>query len=119
MLTDSLSLQSEHHSVGIQTCGPIFNGYFQCCEIVDDEERVGGLITSPAQIMRQFSFAEKMHVLGWTGKDRFLEDEDTLTRCVVRYHHFLDLMASSPGKFAVPTLDIDLAWHTHQLLSLS
>lgn len=26
-------------------------------------------------------------------------------------------MASSPRDFLVPTLDIDLAWHTHQLMS--
>lgn len=25
-------------------------------------------------------------------------------------------MSSSPGDFFVPTLDIDLAWHTHQLM---
>ena len=30
---------------------------------------------------------------------------------------FLDLMASSPASFFVPTLDIDLAWHTHQLMA--
>jgi hypothetical protein len=28
---------------------------------------------------------------------------------------FLDLMASSSSSFFVPTIDIDLAWHTHQL----
>jgi hypothetical protein len=28
---------------------------------------------------------------------------------------FLDLIASSLSSFLVPTLDIDLAWHTHQL----
>ena len=26
-------------------------------------------------------------------------------------------MASSPGTIFVPTLDIDLVWHTHQLIS--
>ena len=26
-------------------------------------------------------------------------------------------MASTPGAFLVPTLDIDLAWHTHQLMA--
>jgi hypothetical protein len=26
-------------------------------------------------------------------------------------------MASSPATFFVPTLDIDLVWHTHQLIS--
>lgn len=30
---------------------------------------------------------------------------------------FLDLMASSPASFFVPTLDIDLVWHTHQLFA--
>jgi hypothetical protein len=29
---------------------------------------------------------------------------------------FLDLMSSSPVSFFVPTLDIDLVWHTHQLM---
>jgi hypothetical protein len=27
------------------------------------------------------------------------------------------MMADSPGSFLVPTLDIDLAWHTHQLMA--
>ena len=31
------------------------------------------------------------------------------------FYRFLDLMASTPGLFLVPTLDIDLAWHTHQM----
>lgn len=30
---------------------------------------------------------------------------------------FLDLMSSSPASFFVPTLDIDLVWHTHQLMA--
>ncbi|SJL02687.1 uncharacterized protein ARMOST_06021 [Armillaria ostoyae] len=30
---------------------------------------------------------------------------------------FLDLMSSSPAGFFVPTLDIDLVWHTHQLMA--
>jgi hypothetical protein len=32
-------------------------------------------------------------------------------------YSFLDLMTSNVG-FYVPTLDIDLVWHTHQLNSL-
>ena len=31
---------------------------------------------------------------------------------------FLDLMSSSPASFFVPTLDIDLVWHTHQLMNV-
>jgi hypothetical protein len=50
------------------------------------------------------SFIEKIVRPGWTEAGRFEEDNDTLTRCVVRYHHFLDLMASTRGKFIEPTL---------------
>ncbi|KAG8971610.1 hypothetical protein FRC05_010956 [Tulasnella sp. 425] len=67
-------------------------------------------------VIRQMGFIEKMVNLGFTEPGRWEEDNDTLTRCVVRYHHFLDLMSAMPGNFVVPTLDIDLAWHTHQLL---
>lgn len=45
-----------------------------------------------------------MAQLGFTEPGRWEDDNDTLTRCVVRYHHFLDLMSSAAGKFAVPTL---------------
>lgn len=50
------------------------------------------------------NFVEKMVNLGFTEQGRWEEDHDSLTRCVVRYHHFLDLMASTPGNFVVPTL---------------
>lgn len=50
------------------------------------------------------NFVEKMVHLGFTEQARWEDDHDTLTRCVVRYHHFLDLMAFSPGNFVVPTL---------------
>ncbi|KAG8966995.1 hypothetical protein FRC05_002309 [Tulasnella sp. 425] len=55
-------------------------------------------------VLRQMNFVGKMVNLGFTEQARWEEDRDTLTRCVVRYHHFLDLMASAPGNFAVPTL---------------
>ncbi|KAK0189741.1 hypothetical protein F5146DRAFT_1052324 [Armillaria mellea] len=68
-------------------------------------------------VLRQGSFVEKMHKLGWTEQDFFSssEDEVVLKHCTARYHAFLDLMSSSPTGFFVPTLDIDLVWHTHQL----
>ncbi|KAG9043028.1 hypothetical protein FS837_010120 [Tulasnella sp. UAMH 9824] len=50
------------------------------------------------------NFIDKMANLGFTEQARWEDDHDTLTRCVVRYHHFLDLMASTPGNFVVPTL---------------
>ncbi|GAA6053304.1 hypothetical protein JCM3770_006675 [Rhodotorula araucariae] len=68
-------------------------------------------------VLRQGSFIDKMHGLGWTDPARFGLDDTLLKRCMARYHAFMDLMASSPSSFFVPTLDIDLAWHTHQLKS--
>ncbi|KAG8914659.1 hypothetical protein FRC00_011745, partial [Tulasnella sp. 408] len=55
-------------------------------------------------VIRQMNFVDKMVQLGFTETDRWEDDHDTLTRCVVRYHHFLDFMSSTAGKFAVPTL---------------
>ncbi|KAK0447632.1 hypothetical protein EV421DRAFT_1706368 [Armillaria borealis] len=70
-------------------------------------------------VLRQGSFVDKMHKLGWTEPDFFSssEDEVALKHCTARYHAFLDLMSSSPAGFFVPTLDIDLVWHTHQLMA--
>ncbi|EIW76441.1 hypothetical protein CONPUDRAFT_158469 [Coniophora puteana RWD-64-598 SS2] len=56
------------------------------------------------------SFIEKMHDLEWIRPGFFDAQEDQLRR-------FLGLMAESPASFFVPTLDIDLAWHTHQLMA--
>ncbi|KAI5476686.1 hypothetical protein MNV49_007400 [Pseudohyphozyma bogoriensis] len=67
-------------------------------------------------VLRQGTFIQKMVDLGWTRTGRFDEEDDTvLKRSVARYHAFLDLISSMPSTFCVPTLDIDLAWHSHQL----
>ncbi|KAF7304479.1 hypothetical protein HMN09_00850200 [Mycena chlorophos] len=68
-------------------------------------------------VLRQGGFVSKMHRLGWTKPGAFdsHEDEVALLHVVARYHAFLDLMSASPQEFLVPTLDIDLGWHTHQL----
>ncbi|KAG8809141.1 hypothetical protein FRC17_003599 [Serendipita sp. 399] len=57
--------------------------------------------------------------LGWTRPRRFdlIHESAPLVRSIARYHAFLDLMAQYSNTFFVPTLDIDLAWHTHQLKS--
>ncbi|KAK7035892.1 hypothetical protein R3P38DRAFT_3484110 [Favolaschia claudopus] len=70
-------------------------------------------------ILRQGSFVTKMHELEWTKPGFFdnAEDEIALQHAIARYHAFLDLMSSSPASFFVPTLDIDLVWHTHQLMA--
>ncbi|KAG1808580.1 uncharacterized protein BJ212DRAFT_1381845 [Suillus subaureus] len=70
-------------------------------------------------VLRQASFVEKMDNLGWTEPGYFVNEVDTvvLQHCTARYHAFLNIMAESPASFFVPTLDIDLAWHTHQLMA--
>ncbi|KAF9644170.1 hypothetical protein BDM02DRAFT_3175056, partial [Thelephora ganbajun] len=69
-----------------------------------------------AAAMRQTKFTEKMYHLGWLNPGFFDNPEDVraLQHCVVRYYGFLTLIQSDISLF-VPTLDIDLAWHTHQL----
>ncbi|EPQ58878.1 hypothetical protein GLOTRDRAFT_125199 [Gloeophyllum trabeum ATCC 11539] len=68
-------------------------------------------------VLRQESFIDKMVALGWTDLAYFDSEQDELAlhHAVARYHAFLDLLATPPENFYVPTLDIDLAWHTHQL----
>ncbi|KAL0950339.1 hypothetical protein HGRIS_010309 [Hohenbuehelia grisea] len=69
-------------------------------------------------VLRQGSFTKKMHDLQWTKPGYFSSSVDAiaLQHAIARYHAFMDLMVV-PGAFLVPTLDIDLAWHTHQLMA--
>lgn len=70
-------------------------------------------------VLRQGTFVQKMADLQWTKEGFFDKEEDELAlqHAIARYHAFMDLLSSSPASFFVPTLDIDLAWHTHQLMS--
>lgn len=36
-------------------------------------------------------------------------------RAVNKYARFLQIAKENPRRMVVPTLDVDLAWHTHQL----
>jgi len=62
-------------------------------------------------VQRQAAFVDKMHLQLWI---RSPAAAGTLRRAVDRYDKFLRLFALYPGKMLVPTLDIDIAWHTHQ-----
>ncbi|CAH0057602.1 unnamed protein product [Clonostachys solani] len=62
-------------------------------------------------VKRQFAFVEKMHDHLWIRSPGL---EGTLERAINRYDEFLELMKREPGTMLVPTLDIDLVWHTHQ-----
>lgn len=63
-------------------------------------------------VIRQCSFIEKMHSIDWIHSPAATS---TMARLVQKYTRYIDIIASNPNHTAVPTLDVDLAWHTHQL----
>ena len=63
-------------------------------------------------VMRQGVFVEKMCKLDWLHSPSARE---TMSRLLTKYGRFMDIMRANPSQVAVPTLDVDLAWHTHQL----
>jgi hypothetical protein len=64
-----------------------------------------------AAVLRQSDFIEKMNFKLWI---RSPAVGDTLERAVARYEQFLQLIRVYRDVTLVPTLDIDLVWHTHQ-----
>ena len=62
-------------------------------------------------VQRQVSFVDKMHAQLWI---RSPAVDGTLQRAIDRYIKFLKLFKFYPNTMLVPTLDIDLVWHTHQ-----
>lgn len=63
-------------------------------------------------VIRQASFVSKMENIDWLHSPTVMETAD---RLINKYHVFVQIMIDNPMKMAVPTLDVDLAWHTHQL----
>jgi len=83
-----------------------------------------------AAILRQVPFTDKLYHLGWLNSEFFGTDEHervsyhcilryqgyVCTRVLAPYHvlivcgRFLSLIASLPGSFFVPSMDIDFAW---------
>ncbi|KAK0719288.1 hypothetical protein B0H67DRAFT_149849 [Lasiosphaeris hirsuta] len=63
-------------------------------------------------VMRQGVFIEKMYKLDWLHSP---SARDTMQRLITKYKRFIGIMKTFKDKVAVPTLDVDLAWHTHQL----
>jgi hypothetical protein len=62
-------------------------------------------------VQRQSLFVDKMETQLWIRSPAI---HGTLARAITRYDRFLKLMKLYPDTMLVPTLDIDLAWHTHQ-----
>ncbi|KAK3370941.1 hypothetical protein B0T24DRAFT_627414 [Lasiosphaeria ovina] len=62
-------------------------------------------------VIRQTAFVDKMNAHMWIRSPAL---QGTLRRGIERYDKFLKLLKLYPSTTVVPTLDIDLAWHTHQ-----
>ncbi|SPO00748.1 related to large-conductance mechanosensitive channel [Cephalotrichum gorgonifer] len=65
-----------------------------------------------AAVSRQTVFIDKMVKLDWLHSPAATS---TMTRLITKYTRFLDIMTLYPKEMMVPTLDVDLAWHTAQL----
>jgi hypothetical protein len=63
-------------------------------------------------VIRQGTFITKMDQIDWLHSPTVHE---TTTRLIKKYETFFQIMTDYPKNMAVPTLDVDLAWHTHQL----
>ena len=63
-------------------------------------------------VIRQGSFIEKMHAIDWIHSPAL---SSTMDRLLVKYTRYFLIIAEHKDHVAVPTLDVDLAWHTHQL----
>ncbi|PNP61297.1 hypothetical protein FNYG_13983 [Fusarium nygamai] len=61
-------------------------------------------------VIRQASFVDKMNSFMWIRSPSL---EGTVRRAIARYQNFCKLLKMSKTT-VVPTLDIDLVWHTHQ-----
>lgn len=63
-------------------------------------------------VIRQGAFVEKMENIDWLHSPTGLS---TMARLVTKYSRFFSIMASRLDQTSVPTLDVDLLWHTNQL----
>lgn len=63
-------------------------------------------------VIRQGVFVDKMHDLDWLHSPAA---NNTMVRLLEKYRRFIQIMSQYPLHTCVPTLDVDLAWHTHQL----
>jgi hypothetical protein len=66
----------------------------------------------PSMAHRQFSFTKRMHEYGWLYAPF---TNSMINRARSRYKNFFLLISESLAPGIVPTSDIDLVWHTHQL----
>ncbi|KAF8544408.1 hypothetical protein BDD12DRAFT_873115 [Trichophaea hybrida] len=70
-------------------------------------------ISLTAAVLRQGTFIDKMHHFLWLRSPTL--SAGTLPRAQIKYSNFFALFKMFPGETMVPTLDVDLFWHSHQL----
>ncbi|CAG7937298.1 unnamed protein product [Penicillium nalgiovense] len=63
-------------------------------------------------VIRQGTFVDKMDNIGWI---RSPNPRSTMSHFIGKYGVFFQIMVKNKGHAVVPTLDVDLIWHTHQL----
>ncbi|KAJ5606308.1 hypothetical protein N7510_009089, partial [Penicillium lagena] len=63
-------------------------------------------------VVRQGTFMQHVNRLGWVQSPDIFATAD---RLVDKYSIFFSIMKKNPKQMAVPTLDVDIAWHTHLL----
>lgn len=79
----------------------------RCCIVEGDINRAD----LRDAVLRQTSFVDKMWDKLWIRSPSL---DNTIRKARVRYNNFLHLFKLYPTTMFVPTLDIDLIWHTHQ-----
>ncbi|KAK2737213.1 hypothetical protein FQN55_001234 [Onygenales sp. PD_40] len=63
-------------------------------------------------VIRQGTFITKMDSIDWIHSPTL---SSTMTNLLEKYKIFMRIISTRNGTLGVPTLDVDLAWHTHQL----
>ena len=64
-------------------------------------------------VIRQAVFVDKMNHFLWLRSPSLVAG--TLPRAQTKYRNYFALFKRFPGETMVPTLDVDLFWHSHQL----
>lgn len=96
-------------SSGDSNLNTIESGFLYICRVaVSKDKTIEELVDA---VKRQSAFVDKMERQLWI---RSPAVEGTLSRGIIRYERFLKLFKLYPRAMLVPTLDIDLVWHTHQ-----
>lgn len=70
-------------------------------------------ISLMSAVLRQGSFVDKMNHFLWLRSPSLAAG--TLPRAQTKYRNYFALFKRFPGETMVPTLDVDLFWHSHQL----